>query len=100
MKRTSILLAGILATSGLALGGCEEGYPHNEQGTTHDDMVKTGEGTYGGTNSTYDTGNSVSNSATTGSTTNGTTGMGAPATGTGAASGSNSTTAPNVGGGQ
>jgi hypothetical protein len=55
----------------LTLVGCDwmTDYPHNEEQTDRSDMLKTGSGTYGGTNSAYDTTNPVGH--TTGPTTSG-----------------------------
>src|SRR5947209_18649921 len=67
--------------------GCDSmtDYRHNGEQTDRSDTMKTGSGTYGGTNSAYEAGNPAGN----GSTTAGVTGV--PSVGTGTAAGAGST---------
>jgi hypothetical protein len=82
-----VAMAALKLPTMLALTGCDwmTEYPHNEEQTDRSDMLKTGTGIYGGTNSTYDTTNPVGHTPATapngGNNVGGTSPMN-PATGT------------------
>src|SRR5213592_15258 len=81
------MLVAVLAAIVLLAIGCDSmtTYPHNGEQTDRSDTYKTGRGTYGGTDSAYDAGNTTGNSATTAGT------AGVPGMGTGNAAGAGST---------
>ncbi|HSV14943.1 MAG TPA: hypothetical protein VLI90_11855 [Tepidisphaeraceae bacterium] len=64
---SALVLAAVLAVLGLLVIGCDSmtDYPHNGEQTDRSDTLKTGSGTYAGTDSAYEAGNPAGNGATT-----------------------------------